>query len=94
MSLSEDLSPIGDFLIAFLCSARSSRQFYQILHEADLKEYEIPTIRRSLSRLHKKGLVSNNSGWNVTEKGKDYLIKCQDFYQNENSLCSIVAKAV
>jgi DNA-binding transcriptional regulator PaaX len=69
---------IGDLLIATLCSARSTRQFYAIIREREFKRYKKESVRVGLSRLHTKGyLARSSSGWSVTQRGrKSFKINC------------------
>ena len=65
---------IGDLLIATLCSARSARRFYAIIREQEFKRYKKESVRVGLSRLHKRGYLTNSSsGWSITQKGKEYI---------------------
>ena len=71
--MSHNSLSIGDLLIATLGSARSTRRFYSIIRERKFKRYKKESVRVGLSRLHKKGYLSNSSsGWFVTKKGKKY----------------------
>ena len=71
--MSHNSLSIGDLLIATLGSARSTRRFYSIIREREFKRYKKESVRVGLSRLHKKGYLSNSSsGWFVTKKGKKY----------------------
>ena len=61
---------ISDILIAFLCSARSSRRFYEIIREREFSRHNKNSIKVGLSRLNKAGYVKNSStGWLITKKG-------------------------
>ncbi len=65
---------LKDFLIAFLCSAKSTKKFYQILNDRAFENYKASTVRSTLSRLHKEGLVVNQKNqWGATRKGIDQL---------------------
>ena len=65
---------IGDLLIATLCSARSTRRFYAILREREFQRYKKESVRVGLSRLHKKGYLTNSSsGWSMTKEGRKYF---------------------
>jgi|ERR1035437_3773837 phenylacetic acid degradation operon negative regulatory protein len=71
--MSYDSPSIGDLLIATLCSARSTRRFYAIIREREFNRYKENSVRVSLSRLHKKGYLTNLSrSWSLTKKGKLY----------------------
>ncbi len=65
---------IGDLLIAFLGSARSTRAFYRILRERAFERANPKSVRTTLNRLQKQGYVENiNSEWQLT--GKKYVKK-------------------
>ncbi len=69
----EDGNTLGDYIIAFLSSARSTRVFHRILREKRIKRYKTGSVYAELSRLKKKQLINqNNKGWFLTEKGKIY----------------------
>ena len=64
---------MGDFLIAFLSSTRNTKRFHEILRELEHKRYKEGSLRVSMSRLHKHGLVANSpGGWALTKIGKRY----------------------
>jgi DNA-binding transcriptional regulator PaaX len=85
MSFVDENTSLKDFLIAFLSSAKNTRRFHQILKERALKNYKVSTIRNTLSRLHRSGLVSNNrSEWNITPKGSEYYNKQKLFQKFES----------
>jgi DNA-binding transcriptional regulator PaaX len=75
MSYKEKFSEsIVDLIMATLGSGRSTRRFYSILSERKLKRHNHGSIRVTLSRLSKKGYISNSrTGWSLTEKGKSYI---------------------
>lgn len=69
----DEEATLTDFLIAFLCSARSTRAFYRIMHERVLARHKAQSVRTTLSRLKKKGFVkSDKNGWSITENGQKH----------------------
>ena len=73
---SPEKTSFQDFLIAFLCSARSSKRFFQILNERACKKRSRNSTQGTLNRLKKKGFITNNkNGWSITENGKSYYEK-------------------
>jgi len=64
---------LKDYLIAFLCSARSTHLFYKILNEREFKNRKSFSVRATLGRLQKQKLaLKNKEGWSITENGKSY----------------------
>ncbi|MBI2631338.1 hypothetical protein HYW73_03985 [Candidatus Nomurabacteria bacterium] len=71
---------IADLLVATLASGRSTRRFYSILRERKFKKYSEGSLRVTLSRLHKRGLMqSSPSGWSLTTTGKLHSKKIKSF---------------
>ena len=65
---------IADLLLATLTSGRSTRRFYSILREREMKKLNKDSVSVALSRLHKKGLVNRSTtGWYVTAAGKNKM---------------------
>src|SRR4051812_30970653 len=70
----ENETSLSDLLIAFLCSARSTVTYRRIIRERVLSRRKEASIRTTLSRLAKKGLVRKNSdGWEISADGKNFL---------------------
>lgn len=71
--LNQTYSPsLTDLLIATLFSARSSKNFREIINERKIKNYEKNSISVALSRLTSRGYVNkNNNDWYLTIKGKN-----------------------
>lgn len=64
---------IGNLIIAMLSSHRSSYRFHKILNELESERYKEKSVRVTLSRLHKKGYLSNSKNeWSLTKEGKLY----------------------
>ncbi|MEX2029009.1 MAG: hypothetical protein WD963_00815 [Candidatus Paceibacterota bacterium] len=62
---------LTDHLIAFLFSHRSSKTYFQILNNRAWSRRNGQTIRTTLYRLKKEGLVElNNNAWRLTTKGR------------------------
>ncbi len=74
MSYKKYADSLVDLLLAILRSARNARRFRTLLHENELKRYKKESVRVALSRLHKKGYVSNSAdGWSINANGKKYI---------------------
>ena len=87
---------ISTLIIATLCSAKSSYRFHMIVREREFVKYKKESIRVTMSRLSKKGLLKNSqAGWSLTKKGR-ILIKRNNLVSyipspfNKNSPASII----
>jgi phenylacetic acid degradation operon negative regulatory protein len=71
---------IADLLLATLCSGRSVKRFYSILHERSFEHRKKGSVQVTLSRLHKKGFVTySRSGWSTTISGKNHIREISRF---------------
>ena len=69
-------STLTDTIIAFLVSARSTREFHRVLRERAKNRYKRATVDSTLSLLKQKGIVvKTNAGWRLTALGKTNLEK-------------------
>lgn len=73
MAYYQDEATLSDHLIAFLFSARSTRAYNKILYEQVLKRRKSSSVRTTLYRLRRNGLVTNEgSEWKLTAQGKQF----------------------
>ena len=64
---------LSDHIIAFLCSARSTKAYFDILRERSISRRKKSVVQSTLYRLKKKGLIQReNGGWQITKIGKEY----------------------
>ncbi|MBP6884485.1 MAG: hypothetical protein KBC17_01510 [Candidatus Pacebacteria bacterium] len=62
---------LTDTIIAFLTSARSTREFHRILRERGKTRYKAASVNSTLTRLkNKKYIEKTEAGWQLTEIGK------------------------
>jgi len=72
-NVEEGLQSISDLLIAMLSSSKNSKRFHVIIREREFARYKKESVQVSLSRLNKKGYITNSNGeWNITLKGQEY----------------------
>ena len=74
--MSYKTTSLANLLIATLSNGRSTRHFYTIIRELELKKQQEASARVALSRLHHRGLINKSiDGWSVTSKGRKYSNK-------------------
>ena len=70
---SDDTNTIGDHIIAYLTSARSTRIYFRTLYELRLARKNRRSVQNALYKLKKKNLVTSQDGsWELTKSGKKY----------------------
>ena len=76
----DEYTNLSDRLIAFLFSCRSTRLYFQIINERAFKRRNKESIRVTLYKLKKNGLISEQNGrWRLTEMGKRKGINIQRY---------------
>ncbi len=72
---------ISDTIIAMLCSSRSTKTFYKILREREIKKHNESSVKMAFSRLQKRNLIVNkNDLWGLTKKGAEYYKKRKSIF--------------
>lgn len=64
------LENLTDMLIATISNGKNIHTYKKIIRERQYKRFKENSVRSTLSRLSKKGYVSNSNGcWSITKKG-------------------------